>query len=360
MNLVMSSGTLFDDNGSVRKEQFLRVYEEIFKEELEDMEKSFKLPSFAKDHIQFCSCYNIPHGKLQRGIAVVESYCAFTDMLLEQIPEENLLLACILGWCVECLQAFFLVVDDVMDGSKTRRGQTCYYLLPKVGMNAINDAMILQAFIYRILHRYFRRLDCYTRLVDTFQQVTFVTELGQLLDTDSQNSTEDALSLFTPENLERIYEYKTANYTFYLPFALGLILSGKDEATNMKKVYFLSLELGKYFQAQDDFLDCFGDPQITGKIGTDIEDNKCCWLVVNALPLCSSEQLQVLKDCYGKPDSSSVEKVKQLYVQLGLVDLFQKYENEIYHKIQLQISSLDNLSKTPFQKVLESLYRRKK
>lgn len=46
---------------------------------------------------------------------------------------------------------------------------------------------------------------------------------------------------------------------------------------------------------QDDYLDCFGTPEVTGKIGTDIEDNKCSWLVVQALHLAAPEQRQVLE-----------------------------------------------------------------
>lgn len=41
-------------------------------------------------------------------------------------------------------------------------------------------------------------------------------------------------------------------------------------------------------------MDCFGDPSITGKIGTDIQDFKCSWCVLTALSI-DGDACDVLK-----------------------------------------------------------------
>ena len=42
-------------------------------------------------------------------------------------------------------------------------------------------------------------------------------------------------------------------------------------------------------------MDCFGDPKVTGKVGTDIEESKCGWLVIQALKKASAEQRELLE-----------------------------------------------------------------
>ena len=80
------------------------------------------------------------------------------------------------------LQAFFLVSDDIMDASITRRSQPCWYRVPEVGMIAINDSFMLEAAIYRLIKVHFRDQPYYIDLFELFQETTHQTEMGQLID----------------------------------------------------------------------------------------------------------------------------------------------------------------------------------
>ncbi|ROT63119.1 farnesyl diphosphate synthase [Penaeus vannamei] len=68
-----------------------------------------------------------------------------------------------------------------------------------------------------------------------------------------------------------------------------------------------------FFQVQDDYLDCFGDPSVTGKVGTDIAEGKCTWLSVVALQRATPAQRALMEQHYGNPEEESVNKVRALY-----------------------------------------------
>jgi farnesyl diphosphate synthase len=306
--------------------------------------------------------YIVPGGKLNCGFIVVHSLQALTGD--KPIAPETLERAAVLGWCIEWLQAFFLVADDIMDASKTRRGEPCWYLVEGVGNIAINDAFILQANLYTLLKRYFKGHPAYLQLLELFTDVTFQTELGQLMDLTS-NPIEGPTDLdrFTPERYWLIVKYKTAFYSFYLPVACALLLHGTTDDSTLAAARDILVEMGKYFQVQDDFLDCYGTPEQIGKIGTDIQDNKCSWLVVQALAKATPEQRELLKANYGKDDEACIAKVKELYNTLGLKEQFEAYEAESHASLTKAIASISASAGIPadvFNRLLAKIYKRQK
>lgn len=151
-------------------------------------------------------------------------------------------------------------------------------------------------------------------------------------------------------------------YSFYLPIACGMLVAGTppgDKAYDLAKE--ICLEMGRYFQIQDDVLDAFGDPAVIGKVGTDIQDNKCSWLVVQAMKLAQTpEQRKVLEDNYGKHDDASVEKVKALYRELDLESVFKKYEQASHDELMAKVEAQDALPAGVFTAMLSKIYKRSK
>lgn len=316
--------------------------------------------------------YNVPGGKLNRGTTVLNVYMTIqkANFGRTNITEYEKIRACILGWCIEFLQAFFLVADDIMDHSETRRGQPCYYKKPNIDMIAINDSFILESFVFLILRQYFKNDSYYIDLIELMIDVIQKTEMGQLLDLTTSTTipitgmNEINFEHFTIERHANIVQYKTAYYSFYLPVAMGMLLSNIrniEAYTVSKKICCL---MGEYFQIQDDYLDCYGNPEVIGKIGTDIQDNKCSWLIVQALNICNEKQRQILKDNYGQNDPKKIQIVKNLYKELNMEQLYLKYEENSYQQIQnelrTQIKAVPNLPSEVFEILLAKIYKRSK
>jgi farnesyl diphosphate synthase len=171
--------------------------------------------------------------------------------------------------------------------------------------------------------------------------------------------------------------YKTAYYSFYLPVALAMYMTGishtPSPASGNKDPYQLALDillpLGEYFQVQDDWLDYSGTPEQIGKIGTDIIDNKCSWCINTALALASPAQRKILDENYGRKDATKEQKVKDVFKEVGLHEHYARYEEESYKKVMGLIETIPedgtagrgpHLKRQVFKSFLDKIYKRTK
>ncbi|KAF6775148.1 hypothetical protein AHF37_05003 [Paragonimus kellicotti] len=187
----------------------------------------------------------------------------------------------------------------------------------------------------------------FVKVLQLFDEVGYRTCWGQILDCRNSwipNSAENGivpLEKFTPATFDTITRWKTGFYTFYLPVACGMAIAGVQDEKLYSRAQEILLKLGKYFQAQDDFLDCFGDAEVTGKIGTDIADGKCSWLVVECILRASEEELKIVQKCYGRSDEASQSAVRTLYEKLRLPEEFRTYEARAQEEIIQAIETWD-------------------
>jgi farnesyl diphosphate synthase len=124
-------------------------------------------------HFKTVLNYNISDGKKLRGTTVIDTVRALTS---ESTDELLLKQAAILGWCIELIQGSFLIADDLMDHSLTRRGKACWYLTVKEKESSVNDSFYLYSCTFTLLNKYF---PTNFKLYHLFHEVFQRTVIGQ-------------------------------------------------------------------------------------------------------------------------------------------------------------------------------------
>lgn len=124
-------------------------------------------------HFQTVINYNVSDGKKLRGTTVIDTVRAIVP---ESTDPSLLKEAAVLGWCIELMQGSFLVADDLMDHSSTRRGKPCWYLTIKDKESAINDAFYLYSCTFTLVNKYF---PTNFKLCHLFNEVFQRTVIGQ-------------------------------------------------------------------------------------------------------------------------------------------------------------------------------------
>lgn len=212
---------------------------------------------------------------------------------------------------VEVFHNFSLVHDDIMDDAPLRRGKETVHEKWNLNTGILSgDAMLILAY------QYFEKYEptIFRDLAKLFSKTALEVCEGQQYDVDFE--TRDDVTI--PEYLKMI-EYKTA-VLVGAAMKMGAIIAETSEE-NANLIYDFGLNLGIAFQLQDDYLDCFGNPETFGKqVGGDIIENKKTYLYLKAMEFAKPEEREQLLHLYSiqpNDNTEKVESVKEFFNQTG-------------------------------------------
>ncbi|HRD56917.1 MAG TPA: polyprenyl synthetase family protein [Ferruginibacter sp.] len=259
-------------------------------------------------------------GKRVRPVAVLMGNELFEEILPDAYQVAN---------AVELFHNFSLIHDDIMDKAPLRRGIPTVHI--NFGENAAllsGDVMLVRAYEYlaQIKTTYL------PAVLNLFNKTAKEVCEGQQLDMDFEKRPSVSL-----EEYVGMITLKTS-VLLAASLQLGAILGGA-RGNNQQHLYEFGKKLGIAFQVQDDFLDCFGDPQKFGKqVGGDILANKKTFLMIRTFEVANAEQKEQLNFLLENSHPNKVEKVLQLYKACG-ADLWaqqlkEKYYTEALHHLE--------------------------
>jgi len=256
-------------------------------------------------------------GKRIRPVAVLMGNELFDDIVDDAYKVAN---------AVELFHNFSLIHDDIMDKAPLRRG------LPTVHMNHGENAALLAGDVMLVkAYQYLAQINTayMPAVLNLFSKTATQVCEGQQIDMDFEKRTE--------VSLEEYVEMITLKTSVLLAASLQLgAIVGGARGNNQQHLYEFGKKLGIAFQVQDDYLDCFGDPQKFGKqVGGDILANKKTFLMIHTLQVANTEQKEVLESLLQNNAADKVEKVLALYKNCN-ADTWAQHLKEKYFNEALQ------------------------
>ncbi len=219
--------------------------------------------------------YILRPGKRVRPILFIIGYRSFSDKNAPGLFTSALSL--------EILHDFLLIHDDIIDKATTRRGKPAMHMMfnaylkkyPRAKFSGEDLAIVAGDIIYALAVESFLaiREDPKRKelALKKFVEAAFYTGCGEFIDT---LCGAQPLAGTTINEIYRIYDFKTAYYTFAGPLTTGAILGGANDR-EVKKLFDYGMNLGRAFQIKDDILGIFAEEKETGKPALgDLQENK--------------------------------------------------------------------------------------
>jgi geranylgeranyl diphosphate synthase, type I len=252
----------------------------------------------------------VARGKLIRGaLAIVGAHLTQPEDALERALVQASQPLLEIASCLELVQSFLLVHDDVMDQDPIRRGGPAVHEQFRQEMadaggrdpvhygnsQAISVGDVAMLIAVNVLSSVELEPLLRIRLVELLTREIATVGIAQMADVRHGHARDEP----TEAEITTVYRYKTGRYTFSLPLMLGAIVGGAPEET-IAQLSELGEELGVVFQMRDDEIGLFADKETTGKpSGSDVAENKRTLLRLWLLDRAAADDRARLQSIFG-------------------------------------------------------------
>ncbi len=290
---------------------------------MRDIDKTYSLNSISPLLYKNINNFARRKGKRLRPFLFAISYLGFAKKIAAGLYKSAV--------SFELMHDFLLIHDDIIDKSATRRGKpSMHEMLNKFLTNHKNikfsgqDLSIVTGDIvcaisinsFLAIKEDAKRKE---QALKKFIEAITYTACGEFIELLYGIKK---INEITKDDIYKIYDLKTADYTFASPLACGAILAGADKK-QVHKLYNYGMLLGRAFQIKDDILGLFSPQTKTGKSClTDLQESKKTVLIWYAYNNSSKKDRAEIKRIFSKKKASTADllKIRKIITASGALD----------------------------------------
>jgi geranylgeranyl diphosphate synthase type I len=301
---------------------------------VQNMDKSYSLRKISPLLFQNMKDFVLRDGKRVRPTLFVISYLGFSKKSAPNLYKSAI--------SIELLHDFMLIHDDIIDKSDTRRGKPSMHKMQNNYLKTYKDikfngqdlAIITGDVLYAL------SIDSFLSIKENmlrkekglkkFIESTIYTGTGEFIELILSTKN---LSQIKLQDIYKVYDYKTAYYTFASPLSIGAILAGAS-TSQITKLSQYGLYLGRAFQIKDDILGMFSEESKIGKSSlTDLQEAKKTILIWYAYNNSNAKDKSTIKKIFSKKQINRTDllTMRKIITASGALDYA---KNEVSHLLK--------------------------
>lgn len=307
----------------------------------QDIDRTYSLTKISPILFSCIKDFILRDGKRIRPILFITGYLGFAKR-----PARGLYTSAI---AIELLHDFMLVHDDIIDKSDMRRNRPSMHALMNGHLKKLKDikfsgqdlAIVIGDVMYATaIHAFLsihENMERKERALKKFIEAAIYTGGGEFI--ELLDGAKD-IRYIKKETIYKIYDYKTAYYTFSCPLSTGAILAGAEKK-EIDKLFEYGIYLGRIFQIKDDILGMFSEESKIGKSSlTDLKEAKKTLLIWFAYNNSSPKNKSMIRQILTKEKVARADllQMRQLISDSGALDYAKKEISGITAKADALLS----------------------